>query len=336
MTVDYPSNLNDEDLKPGQSPPESQPADQPTSMSFFLQRIRFAELCRETVDCLTNAKSSNLATINYDLILRINKKFISFLNNLPWFFRLDEEHQSQIATLATHCPYILRQRTVLLYGFYSRLGRLHRPFIYRGITELTYSTSHQVGVECAEKLLSLHRTMETGDFSTCIHSHSLDQHLFNALLLLTIDVMAHHDLAQSDTRRSEIVHFCCMLKDKYESLGQYGNGISRAVKLLLEILHKSSQDTKSMTQADSTSSHSQIKGVSGHGPYAHLSEPQFVDRHTATKHAASSEGMVCANDFSSLSFPNKDISDLFDELRDNVSNSSDMWWEEFFDWQGSC
>ncbi|KAJ5152890.1 uncharacterized protein N7482_009368 [Penicillium canariense] len=235
MMVNYPANADDEEFIVGGSFADSTSDAQPTSMAFFLHRIKLAQLCRESMDRLQSVKKCPLQTV-YQLVLGISERYMSFLNELPWFLRLDEETPTKHAELATQRPYITRQRAVLLYGLYSRLGRLHRPFVSRGFTDPHYATSHQIGIECAEKLLQIRRMTAVGNICAFGGSHSVDQHSFNAMLLLTIDVMARPQLEISHRRRRDIIEMCHLLRDDHMRVGRPRDGISRAVGLLLEIV----------------------------------------------------------------------------------------------------
>ncbi|OJZ90882.1 hypothetical protein ASPFODRAFT_124752 [Aspergillus luchuensis CBS 106.47] len=256
-TVKYPANIEDEDLTEEGIHRHPKPDRHPTSMSFFLCRLKFAQLCRESMDAIQHAKTTQPSQLIYPLILEISDKYMSFLRELPWFFRLeDEEDEPKRTDLTKKQPYISHQRAVLLYGIYSRLGRLHRPFVTKGIADPGFAGSYNIGIECAERLLRIRRM-------TAVHgsqlldifgrSQSVDQHTFNAMLLLTIDVMAHPNSPDSERRRADVIEICHILQDKHVRLGQPANGISRAVQMLLDIVRNSNRPhIKDKDRIDST------------------------------------------------------------------------------------
>ncbi|KAJ6153732.1 hypothetical protein N7470_006691 [Penicillium chermesinum] len=240
MATELPGNIDDKNLSTD-VPPVSRELHQPTSMSFFLQRIEVAKLSRESVDLLQNIGSS--ISSSYPLILRVTEKYTSLLSSLPPFFQSHNEDFSSQEVISRDRPYISRQRAILLYGLYSRLGRLHRPFMTLGITDKTFEISHQMGIHCAKMILELRNSMAEEDMCLFGRSHSVDQHSFIALVLLSIDIIARPDQEGVEAQRSEIMNTCRTLINKYQPGGQSSGGITRAIELLLDILHKSKQST---------------------------------------------------------------------------------------------
>ncbi|KAL2856528.1 hypothetical protein BJY01DRAFT_231367 [Aspergillus pseudoustus] len=226
MAVNHPANIEDKYLTQEGPSTDPKPDHHPTSMSFFLYRLKFAQL-----------STSPSPQPMYQLVLDISDRYTSFLNDLPWFFGLDGD-EVKCAELAEKQPYISHQRAALLYGIYSRHGRLHRPFVTRGIADPAFRPSYKIGIECAEKILQIRRmTVHQGQLDMFGRSQSVDQHTFNAMLLLAIDIIAHPNLPDSERRRADVIEICHILKDKQTRLGQpSNNGISRAVQLLLDIV----------------------------------------------------------------------------------------------------
>src|ERR1700722_8445016 len=83
MVVNKPRNANDEDLVDGMTNVEL-PLSQPTSMSYFLQRIRLAELCREFTDRVP-LSISGPETIAYSQVMEVDAKFDKFVEEIPAF-----------------------------------------------------------------------------------------------------------------------------------------------------------------------------------------------------------------------------------------------------------
>ncbi|KAI8724310.1 hypothetical protein NCS52_00288800 [Fusarium sp. LHS14.1] len=235
MCVRYPANLDDEDIRPDGLYSEGLPADQLTQMSYFLQRLKFAELCRDVMDGLPSGEAS----LPYDQVLRMSSRYTDFMDRLPWFFCADEKSTAQTAVLASRRPYLLPQKSVLLYGIYSRIGRLHRPFLLRGTDEKeSLSVSHSLAIQCAERIIEIRRMVEPGDLCLHVHSHSMDQHSFSALLLLSMGILGEKDTELVQKRKANLLPICSMLKAKQGSLSRVGHGISAAIDRLVEILER--------------------------------------------------------------------------------------------------
>ncbi|KND92120.1 hypothetical protein TOPH_02908 [Tolypocladium ophioglossoides CBS 100239] len=329
MRVKYPANLDDEDILPRIPPAEARPEDQPTSMSFFIQRIKFAELCREVIECLQSSDRST-DTPNYELVVQLGDRLRSFQDSLPWFFRMDEQSMNQTAVLASHRPYIIRQKHVLLYGFYSRLGRLHRPFIARGLRDPDFSVSRTVAVSCAENLLRLRDMAEPGDLCPYVRSYSMDQHLFGALMLLAIDIMVDEDEARAQSRKNELMDTCTVLKEKQRSLNPSGNGVICAIDKLMGILQRPGQNYRPHTSSvnDELARHRSGK----------LMSPRGVETTTETYNKCSAHdnghvsapGHVSHPDGTSLqALGNQDGDESWEELFGTLSRSLDLYGDAF-------
>ncbi|CEL11222.1 hypothetical protein ASPCAL14325 [Aspergillus calidoustus] len=330
-TVRVPANIEDEGLTQEGPCADPKPDYHPTSMSFFLYRLKFAQLCRESMDAMDHAKTmSPSPKAIYQLILDISDRYMSFLNELPWFFRLHGDEE-KCAELAEKQPYISHQRAALLYGIYSRLGRLHRPFISKGITDPSFHASYKIGIECAEKLLQIRRmTVHQGRLDIFGRSQSVDQHTFNAMLLLTIEVMAHPKLPDSERRRADVIEICRLLQDKHTRLAQpSNNGIIRAVQLLLDIVRnpntpllKDRGDNTALVLSNSAQTKDGCMppdlctGLTSGEPTAETShEMAWIDECLSGTHGQS-------------------INVVFDELRGSLSETSNLSWEGFFNWEG--
>ncbi|RAK91970.1 hypothetical protein BO79DRAFT_140717 [Aspergillus costaricaensis CBS 115574] len=328
-TVKCPANIEDEDLTEEGIHRHPKPDRHPTSMSFFLCRLKFAQLCRESMDAIQYAKTTQPSQLIYPLILEISDKYMSFLRELPWFFRLeDEEDEAKRTDLTKKQPYISHQRAVLLYGIYSRLGRLHRPFVTKGIADPGFAGSYNIGIECAERLLRIRRM-------TAVHgsqlldifgrSQSVDQHTFNAMLLLTIDVMAHPNSPDSERRRADVIEICHILQDKHVRLGQPANGISRAVQMLLDIVRNSNRPhIKDKDRIDST-------GQVGSNTAQSMDSLVVPDQCMMASEASYQTAWI--DEFLSIS-DNQDMDTLFDELWGSYSETSIPSREGFLDREG--
>jgi len=88
MTVNKPLNVNDEDLT-GTGPLNSLPHDRPTDMSYFILRIRLAEISRSIVDHnLSNVASCNRPNY-YAHIMAMDFEIDQVMRDIPPFFNMD-------------------------------------------------------------------------------------------------------------------------------------------------------------------------------------------------------------------------------------------------------
>ncbi|GMG11277.1 unnamed protein product [Aspergillus oryzae] len=352
MAVKYPLNIDDADIRADGPSPNSLPEDQPTSMSFFIQRIKLAELCRDMVDSMQNIHQRTDIP-DHEQIRQIVGWFNSFEGNLPWFFQMDEENRNKTAVLAAHHPYIIRQRHVLLFGLYSRLGRLLRPLLIRGGSHPSCSDLVNLGISCAEKLLNIRHTVEPEDLCPSFHSHSIDQHSFGALLLLTIDIMRDKDELRARDRRKNLIRECEMLRGKQRSLGEPTKNMIRALDQLIGIIQKPRLSlprefvdvngnhpgpTSTSTPYDSaglptqpfSSEETEIPG-SQTVPTGKADDPEEHAHMSFT----SADNFPCAHEHPANNPAGQDITELWTELLNSFPYSPGFTWEETFDWTWS-
>lgn len=352
MAVKYPLNIDDADIRADGRSPNSLPEDQPTSMSFFIQRIKLAELCRDMVDSMQNVHQRTDIP-DHEQIRQIVGWFNSFERNLPWFFQMDEENRNKTAVLAAHHPYIIRQRHVLLFGLYSRLGRLLRPLLIRGGSHPSCSDLVNLGISCAEKLLNIRHTVEPEDLCPSFHSHSIDQHSFGALLLLTIDIMRDKDELRARDRRKNLIRECEMLRGKQRSLGEPTKTMIRALDQLIGIIQKprlslprefvdvngnhpgptspsTPYDSAGLPTQPFSSEETEIPG-SQTMPTGKADDPEEHAHMSFT----SADNFPCAHEHPANNPAGQDITELWIELLNSFPNSPGFTWEETFDWMWS-
>ncbi|KAK8130924.1 hypothetical protein PG984_007362 [Apiospora sp. TS-2023a] len=213
MKVEYPLNLDDEDITTDGDLCDA-PLSVPTSMSYFLHRIRLAQLCREAVDTLPPIALESQAT-KYDAVLALHAKFQDFAQELPVYFRLNAASIQQSQSLSRDRPYIAWQRAQLHFSFHTRLCRLHRPFHLEGLTDPTYSFSRQTCTRSAQTVLELRRPLDdTGSAAGlrpalyCL----ITQQVFLAAVILATDVSFDPESPQASTRKAQVLAACDMLE----------------------------------------------------------------------------------------------------------------------------
>ena len=112
MAVNKPRNANDEDLFDGMDSPEK-PISTPTTMSYFLERIRLAELCRYFTD---HTPFFDLSDDNnrYTDAMSNDAKLQTFVEQIPTFFRLDRDSRPEfVDSDMCKTPSIIIQRYML-------------------------------------------------------------------------------------------------------------------------------------------------------------------------------------------------------------------------------
>lgn len=244
MTVDYPSNIDDEAI-PASGPQYGYALSVPTSMSAFLCRVGLSELCREVVDAVPSSvlESSDISAcgseIDYTLILDLDTRFQTFTNSLPTFFKLDEQSIQQTAAICQERPYIAWQRTFLHFGINTRICHLHRPFHLEGFTNPKYAYSRKMCVRSAETVLHLRRSMEEIGASISLNPSRfwlIVQHVFRAAIILATDVSLRPDSPEAGIRCEEVLAACRMLERSRHESATLDKAIQKNTHTLLAVM----------------------------------------------------------------------------------------------------
>ena len=239
MCVKIPRNINDEDLDLEKEDFE-QPYSEPTSMSYFLCRVRLAEVCRSIVDTLPSV-SSGPGLANYEEVIYMDSKIETFFRDLPIFFRYDEDSYHKNQEVHRQLPQLMMQRNVLIINANSIRCKLNQPFLIRGSVDPSFSLarahclrSARIVIKIAEqlvepKVLNFPFVPDHGRFAPFMHQ------FFLAVLVLVIDLCFRHNSAQDGIGQvQEVLDACKILKDTET---QYPVA-ARLLKSLVEIMKK--------------------------------------------------------------------------------------------------
>ncbi|KAL2063343.1 hypothetical protein VTL71DRAFT_5148 [Oculimacula yallundae] len=152
MAVQKPRNSHDEDLLTSLQGPERS-LSEPTVMSYFLQRIRLAELCRNFTDKTSFLRPDDEAS-NYNNALSSDAELQALINDFPTFFRLDRVGRQDFADPNTSgTPSIVIQRYMLNALVQIQRCKLHLPWLMRGFAEASYAISHSACLEAARLIM---------------------------------------------------------------------------------------------------------------------------------------------------------------------------------------
>ncbi|CAK7224555.1 hypothetical protein SCUCBS95973_005556 [Sporothrix curviconia] len=199
MRVNEPCNTDDVHLAPGMRElAVSQPLDTPTDMSYYLQRVRLAEVTRGIVDrmCMvsgtqfvgggpsavtvTASAASAASTMSQDLLAAYRQAAAAsdadleaMLQDLPVFLRLETYVQRDSTHAGGHTPIVFIQAFMLHSLIHTQRCKLHLPYLtsWRRQTEATTaghaSTSSQPSDALSEEPTS---TPSPSSRAICIES----------------------------------------------------------------------------------------------------------------------------------------------------------------------
>ncbi|KAF9631137.1 hypothetical protein BFW01_g1999 [Lasiodiplodia theobromae] len=185
MRVDYPLNADDDAIPADGS---SASAADPTSMTFHLQHIRLADICRSIADRLPPFFHGGSPAVDYDTILTLDAELQSFLDQLPAFLRLDyslpppHSHHPAAVAASWSC-----QRSLINAEVHARRIKLHHPFLWRGSDAAT--PSRTICLASARAILDAGRLLVAEGSPPCagIIRAAILSHTFVAAITLVHD-----------------------------------------------------------------------------------------------------------------------------------------------------
>lgn len=148
MVVEKPLNVDDKDLIEGQSL-EGMPSSEPTTMSYFLQRVRLAEICRNAADRGWSSRSEP-DSANYSNVIQIDVQLKAFSNNLPPFFVIGSRNRNE---LAQEDPMIRVQRYFINSLLHTQRCKMHLPYVARELTDPMCAYSRHACLEAARLIV---------------------------------------------------------------------------------------------------------------------------------------------------------------------------------------
>jgi len=332
MITKKPSNLDDEDLYDDFSPVEK-PMSTPTCMSYSLQRLRMAELCRHFVDS-DPLVMSGTSFENYDSVLDFDTALQAFINDLPAFFSMSD---SEIAR-RLHFDHAKARRLaahghIIHHMVYSLRCKLHVPYLMRGFADPKYATSRQICIKTAQLIIQ----NEIQHESIVRPQHNRYQFIgfvlgvFVASVVLLVELCVDKTNSHQSEYRQEIIDAFRLLE---MARGRSRNA-ARFLDSLLSVLHK--HQVAPPKQHDQQQSHDR-QGGDQEATTLQISDtrdevvPAFP---TPEGSAPVSEKAFQTNDLNT-SVENTlgdgiDMSSYFDMLNTSLQQGSDM---EFCDWDG--
>lgn len=213
MHVRYPQIVSGDLI--AQSDQSNSSESTPTSMSYFLQRIRLSEICRTIVDSIPRFLD-DIDMVDYDQIVALDDQFEDLIKSFPVFFHLDEESRLISRGTDHRFPHIATQRYLIHLGVLNRRCKLHQPYLIRGFVESKYAYSRDVCLRSARNALEVNRVLEKtksdlgcapARFGTVVH------HVFMATVVLVMDLCFNKIEGQEEQRQAEVMRACGMLQE---------------------------------------------------------------------------------------------------------------------------
>jgi hypothetical protein len=235
VNVRLPKDCSDDEIHLGiNNDPVGEP--QPTGMTFFLERVRLAHICREVTDVLP-LETSKLVQIPYEQIILLDKKFQDFFSGLPFFFRVDSESRQKSKLLEIVYTSIDIMRYCITTMAHSRRCRLHQKFLLRQSFNNRYAYSRKACLESARAIIQIHedplqreglRPKTKAQIGMAVHFIHL------GLVIMVMDLCINQDVPGEEGRKAEVKATLEML----EGARNISPILGRSLDSLYEVLKK--------------------------------------------------------------------------------------------------
>ncbi|KAH6676341.1 hypothetical protein B0J14DRAFT_352337 [Halenospora varia] len=204
VNVNIPKDCTDDDIVLGE---ENEPVagPQPTGMTFFLERLRLAHICREMTDTLP-LETTKLISLPYEQIISLDKKLQDFLSSLPFFFKLDAESRSRSRALEAMYPKIAISRYCVTTEAHSRRIKLHQKLLHRQSIDPRYAYSRQACLESARVIVHAYDDLHKHDsHSTVPELMGMVVHFTHlALVVMVMDICFNSDAVDEAEIKAEV------------------------------------------------------------------------------------------------------------------------------------
>ncbi|KAH8689888.1 hypothetical protein BGW36DRAFT_307264 [Talaromyces proteolyticus] len=303
MSVNMPVNIHDDELgrqEDGYCNPETVP----TKMSYAIERLKLATVCREIIDATCQEQAQGIE-IEYTKIMDLDRRLNQQYKQIPEFFRLDSVTRRKYAQLYKDWPQISWQRLLLHQGYHARVCRLHRSYFIRGAQDPTYSYSHVMCLQSARRVIEIKRIMdsEIQNMPGSSLIWSVMHHVFMAAAILLMDLCFNWDDILADKRREEILDACRMLDRAQQRSSLVQEGINALMEVMQRYWRPSNEQQHPETESRSDS-------VSGVGVGAR-------DEDVAVHSLESDTSVYPTNSSDFTSIDNRGLENMWSEFLDN-------------------
>ncbi|EHK16911.1 uncharacterized protein TRIVIDRAFT_42523 [Trichoderma virens Gv29-8] len=236
MAVNKPRNANDEDIMEGAEIVD-RPATEATCVSYFVQRIRLAEVCRALVDRTPLGTPTSESEV-YKGVLEADAKLNQFIREAPDFLALDCSSLDDLPiTDPRRSPFITAQRYMLNLLLHRQLCKIHLPYLAQGTVDPAYAYSRDVCLRSARVVFELDHQLQAQClpfFNSRLRLAMVLRSLFLASTALVLNACLKGDAEDNGEEEDEVTGAWKIL---HEAQGQFPPA-ARLLELSIQILKK--------------------------------------------------------------------------------------------------
>ncbi|XXG98040.1 hypothetical protein Hte_004357 [Hypoxylon texense] len=194
---------DDDDVIMGEGETLSGP--RPNGMTFFLERVRLAHLCREMADTIP-LETSKLMEMPYDRIMALDKKLEAFISSLPFFLSLDSESRMRTKRLEILHPHIAVMRCSITHAAHSRRCKLHQRFLLRQSLDPRYAYSRQACLGSARAVIRAYEDIpgqEPPSYATARMGMAI-HYMHLAVVVMVMDLCFNRNEADEEGIKADV------------------------------------------------------------------------------------------------------------------------------------
>ncbi len=226
-----PKHINDNDL--GEVDIQERPLSEPTTMSYFLQRVKIAQLARS----ISTAIPHDPRTATCEIIFSLDSQLEMALQQFPSFFRSEVADSESIKRIDQAHSYIPMQRFLVNMMLNLIRCKLHFPYLVGSPDKALHAYSRQMSLKAARRVLLLHNQMTTSNIA-----HSADflkiqgtSFQFMGALILATDLCCNRSLCEDPERQvMELMGILDQLEGMKRNSQIAGQFLEKIKKLLAE------------------------------------------------------------------------------------------------------
>jgi hypothetical protein len=215
INVKLPRDVDDENIALLGSDRLS-PDDRPAGMSYYLQRVQLAHLCREMVDLVP--PDSKIEHIFYDDVIALDRKLVTFFDQLPFYFKTDKESCERAKALEAIKPNLKILRFCITRAAHSRRIKLHQRFLLRQSTDPRFAYSRHACLESARIVIQFYDGFNDGSDPFIANARmGLAVHYMHlALVALVMDLCVNRGMADEAQTKAEVKAGLKMFEHGYD------------------------------------------------------------------------------------------------------------------------
>ncbi|KAI7000126.1 hypothetical protein KC360_g751 [Hortaea werneckii] len=221
MQVNRPRNITDEDLAT-KAANFSRSPEETTANSYYLLRIRLAEVCREAADLLWDIYvGQDPEQIDYDRVTLLDSRFSGLLDGLPKALKLEHLNEHGLKPEGVTTSQLMKQSYFTYLTIETRRSKIHLPYLLRAERNPRYEQSRTQCLASARNVLALrhilpHEQLQIGGPVILI---GVLHHFFCAIVVLVMDLCVNKAAGNEEDRKLEVQEACKILENARERFG---------------------------------------------------------------------------------------------------------------------